>query len=71
MIFDQHSPRAYEEPDDVVAYASGYLKANPTLRLDFKGIIAEGDFVAVHSFLKPNSSDLGRAIVDIFRKEKW
>ncbi len=37
--------------------------------MEFKRIIAESDLVSVHSFLKPNSSDLGRAVVDIFRVE--
>jgi len=67
--YRQHNPNAPDGPQGVIAYAAGYLKANPELRLDFKRIIAEGDLVAVHSFLKPNSSDLGRAVVDIFRVE--
>lgn len=67
--YRQHNPNAADGPDGVVAYASGYLKANPNLRMEFKRIIAEGDLVAVHSFLKPNSADLGRAVVDIFRVE--
>lgn len=67
--YRQHNPNAPDGPQGVIAYASGYLKANPELRLEFKRIIAEGDLVAVHSFLKPNSSDLGRAVVDIFRVE--
>ena len=67
--YRQHNPHAADGPDGVIAYASGYLKTNPNLRLEFKRIIAEGDLVAVHSFLKPNSSDLGRAVMDIFRVE--
>jgi predicted SnoaL-like aldol condensation-catalyzing enzyme len=67
--YRQHNPHAPDGPDGVVEYASGYIKANPNLRLEFKRIIAEGDLVAVHSFLKPNSADLGRAVVDIFRVE--
>jgi predicted SnoaL-like aldol condensation-catalyzing enzyme len=67
--YRQHNPDAPDGPQGVVAYATGYLKANPKLRLDFKRVIAEGDFVVVHSHLKPNSSDRGRAVVDIFRVE--
>jgi len=37
--------------------------------MEFKRIIAEGDLVAVHSFIKPNLSALGMAVVDIFRVE--
>jgi len=67
--YRQHNPDAPDGPQGVVAYATGYLKANPELRLDFKCVIAEGDFVVVHSHLKPNSGDRGRAVVDIFRVE--
>jgi predicted SnoaL-like aldol condensation-catalyzing enzyme len=65
--YRQHNPDAGDGPDGVTNYASGYLKANPDLRLDFKRIIAEGDYVVVHSHLIPNHSDVGRAVVDIFR----
>lgn len=67
--YRQHNPNAPDGPQGVIAYATGYLKANPELRLDFKRIIAEGDYVVVHSHLKPNSSDRGEAVVDIFRVE--
>jgi predicted SnoaL-like aldol condensation-catalyzing enzyme len=67
--YRQHNPNAPDGPQGVIAYAAGYLKANPELRLDFKRIIAEGDYVVVHSHLKPNSSDRGEAVVDIFRVE--
>ena len=67
--YRQHNPNAPDGPQGIIEYATGYIKANPNLRLEFKRIIAEGDLVAVHSFLKPNSSDLGRAVVDIFRVE--
>ncbi len=65
--YRQHNPDAPDGPDGVIAYASGYLQANPDLRLGFKRIIAEGDLVVVHSHLVPNHSDPGRAVVDIFR----
>ena len=51
--YRQHNPEAPDGPDGVIAYASAYLKANPDLRLDFKRIIAEGEYVAVHSHLNP------------------
>ncbi len=37
--------------------------------MDFKRIIAKGDYVVLHSHLKANPSDRGEAIVDIFRVE--
>jgi predicted SnoaL-like aldol condensation-catalyzing enzyme len=65
----QHNPNATDGPDGIIAYATGYIKANPELRMEFKRIIAEGDLVAVHSFIKPNPSSLGTAVMDIFRVE--
>ncbi len=67
--YRQHNPDAKDGPQGVIAYASEYIKANPELRLDFKRVIAEGDLVAVHSYLKTNPSDQGVAVVDIFRVE--
>jgi predicted SnoaL-like aldol condensation-catalyzing enzyme len=67
--YRQHNPNALDGPQGILAYASGYIKANPELHMDFKRIIAEGDLVAVHSHLKPTPSDRGLAVVDIFRVE--
>ena len=67
--YRQHNPAARDGPDGVIAYAGGYIEANPDLHLEFKRIIAEGDYVAVHSHLKPKPGSRGEAVVDIFRVE--
>lgn len=67
LSYRQHNPDASDGPDGVVAFATAYLKANPSLHMDFKRIIAEGDYVVVHSHQKRNPTDRGEAIVDIFR----
>jgi predicted SnoaL-like aldol condensation-catalyzing enzyme len=67
--YRQHNPDAPDGPQGVIEYASGYIKANPKMHIDFKRIIAEGDYVVVHSHLKPNPSDRGLSVVDIFRVE--
>lgn len=67
--YRQHNPDAADGPQGVIAYATSYIKANPQLRMTFKRIIAEGDYVAVHSHLKPNPQHRGESIVDIFRVE--
>lgn len=67
--YRQHNPNAPNGPPGIIAYATGYIKANPELHMEFKRIIAEGDLVVVHSHLKPNPTDLGLAVVDIFRVE--
>jgi predicted SnoaL-like aldol condensation-catalyzing enzyme len=65
--YRQHNPDAPDGPQGILSYAGSYIKANPTMRLEFKRIIAEGDYVVVHSHLIPNHTDIGRAVVDIFR----
>jgi predicted SnoaL-like aldol condensation-catalyzing enzyme len=67
--YRQHNPHAPDGPDGVVAFANSYLKANPQLSIEFKRIIAEGEYVVVHSHQKRNPTDRGDAIVDIFRVE--
>lgn len=65
--YRQHNPNASDGPDGVIAFADRYLKDNPQLTMDFKRIIAEGEYVVVHSHQKRNPQDRGDAIVDIFR----
>jgi predicted SnoaL-like aldol condensation-catalyzing enzyme len=67
--YRQHNPNAPDGPDGVVAFATAYLKANPELSMDFKRIIAEGEYVVIHSHQKRNPKDAGDAVVDIFRVE--
>ncbi len=67
--YRQHNPEAGDGPQGVLEYALPFIRANPDMRMDFKRVIAEGDLVAVHSHLIPNHSDIGRAVVDIFRVE--
>jgi predicted SnoaL-like aldol condensation-catalyzing enzyme len=65
--YRQHNPNALDGPDGVIAFATSYLKDNPELTMDFKRIIAEGEFVVIHSHQKRNPKDRGDAVVDIFR----
>jgi len=67
--YRQHNPQAGDGPDGVIAYAGSYIKANPEAHLEFKRIIAEGDYVAVHSHQKAKLGSRGEAVVDIFRVE--
>ena len=48
----------------------GWLKTErPDFKADVKRVIAEGDFVVVHSHMTIDANDRGRAAVDIFRLE--
>jgi predicted SnoaL-like aldol condensation-catalyzing enzyme len=40
---------------------------SPNTTLDVKHVLEDGDFVVVHSHVKPNPADLGAALVHIFR----
>ena len=61
----QHNPNV---PDGKLA-ALTYLKMilGPTARAELKRVIAEGDLVTLHQHSRPNETDVGYAIVDIFR----
>jgi predicted SnoaL-like aldol condensation-catalyzing enzyme len=65
--YKQHNPHAPDGPDGVVAFANSYIKANPQLSMEFKRIIAEGEYVVIHSHQKRDPKDVGDAVVDIFR----
>lgn len=67
--YRQHNPMAKDGPDAFIAFVREYAKSFPSLRVDFKREIAEGDLVALHSHLVPQPGDRGMAVADIFRLE--
>ena len=47
-----------------------YIKENrPTFSIEIKRVLAEGDFVVMHVFMKRSAEDRGNAVVEIFRLE--
>ncbi|HET9375760.1 MAG TPA: hypothetical protein VFO40_12365, partial [Chthoniobacterales bacterium] len=58
----QESRRA----EAAVASLEERLRQNPHLKFDIRRAIAEGDMVALHVFVRSDSQDRGRAVVDIF-----
>lgn len=66
----QHNPHAANGAAAFVAYFEGKFKKKPNYKIIIKRVIAEGDFVVVHSNGKDNDKDNGLAIVDIMRLEK-
>ena len=44
-------------------------KASPERKLEVKRVVAEGDYVVVHSHVRHRPGDLGAALVHIFRFE--
>ena len=67
--YRQHNPGAGNGPEPFIAAVKGLTKTFPELSMETKRIIAEGDFVALHSHLILKPGDRGSAVVDIFRLE--
>ena len=67
--YRQHNPGAGDGPEAFIAFVKGFTKAYPSLKFEFKRLVAEGDLVVVHSRLTLNPGDRGTAVMDIFRLE--
>jgi predicted SnoaL-like aldol condensation-catalyzing enzyme len=67
--YRQHNPGAADGPEPFIAAVKGLAQAYPDFRMETKRIIAEGNYVALHSHLILKPGDRGSAVVDIFRLE--
>lgn len=67
--YRQHNPMAPDGPDAFIGFVREFTKAFPSLKVDFKREIAEGDLVALHSHMVRSPGDRGMAVVDLFRLE--
>lgn len=65
----QHNPHVPNGAPAFYNYFEGFFKQNPKSSVVIKRVIAEGDLVVLHIHSKTNPTDLGRAVVDIFRFE--
>lgn len=65
--YRQHNPGAPDGAQVFVSFVSGFVKAFPALRVDFKRLVAEGDLVVLHSHFVRSPDDRGMAVADIFR----
>lgn len=68
--YRQHNPMAPDGAEPFVDFVTGFVKAFPQLRVDFKRLVAEGDLVTVHSHFVRKPGDRGMAVMDIFRLEE-
>lgn len=65
----QHNPLAADGPAGLKAFLD-YAKENlSTFKVEFKRVLADGDFVVVHAHARANPEDRGSAVMDIFRLE--
>ena len=63
----QHSPFLADGRQPFIDYFRDFFAEYPRARLHVKRIIAEGDYVVVHSHFVRDPADRGTAIADIFR----
>jgi predicted SnoaL-like aldol condensation-catalyzing enzyme len=67
--YRQHNPGSGDGPEPFIAIVNRFAQIFPDLRMEPKRIIAEGDYVVLHSHLILKPGDRGTAVVDIFRLE--
>jgi predicted SnoaL-like aldol condensation-catalyzing enzyme len=67
--YRQHNPGAADGPEPFIETVKQLVKNFPDLRMEPKRIIAEGNYVVLHSHLILKPGDRGMAVVDIFRLE--
>ncbi len=65
----QHNPGAADGPEPFIGFVKWFAQTYPDFRMESKRIIAEGNYVVLHSHLIRKPGDRGRAVVDIFRLE--
>ena len=67
--YRQHNPGAADGPEPFVRFVEWFAQTYPGSRMEPKRIIAEGDYVVMHSHLILEPGGRGSAVVDIFRLE--
>ena len=65
----QHNPGAADGGEPFIATVKRIAETYPDFRFETKRIIAEGNYVVLHSHLILKPGDRGSAVVDIFRLE--
>jgi predicted SnoaL-like aldol condensation-catalyzing enzyme len=64
--YRQHNPGAADGPEPFIGSVKRFAQTYPDFRMGSKRIIAEGNYVVVHSHLIRKPGDHGMAVVDIF-----
>jgi len=67
--YRQHNPGSADDPESLIQTMKWFTQNFPELRMETKRIIAEGDYVVIHSHLILKPGDRGSAVVEIFRLE--
>lgn len=67
--YRQHNPGSADGPEALIQTMKWFTQTFPEIRMETKRIIAEGDYVVIHSHLILKLEDRGSAAVEIFRLE--
>ena len=67
--YRQHNPGSADGPESLIQTMKWFMQKFPELRMETKRIIAEGDYVVIHSHLILKPGDRGSPAVEIFRLE--
>ncbi|MDX1404347.1 MAG: nuclear transport factor 2 family protein [Woeseiaceae bacterium] len=65
----QHNPLAADGPEGLKAFLDFARENLSEFKVEFKRVLADGDYVVVHAHAKANPDDRGSAVMDIFRLE--
>jgi len=65
--YRQHNPMVPTGQQGFIDFFTSFAKQAPGMKLDVKRMIADPEFVVVHSLMTMGPSDRGAAVVDIFR----
>ena len=68
-VYRQHNPLAADGPEGLKAFLAFAKENLSTFKVEFKRVLADGDFVIVHAHARANPDDRGSAVMDIFRVE--
>src|SRR5215207_725093 len=67
--FRHHNPFFEGSAETLMAGMEENARQNPNKTLEVKRVLAEGEFVAIHSHVRQKPNDSGGAVVHIFRFE--
>ena len=65
----QHNPLAADGPEGLQAFLEFARENLGGFKVEFKRVLADGDFVIVHAHATNGPNDRGNAVMDIFRLE--
>ena len=63
----QHNPGAPDGAQIFVTFFESFFQTHPNAHVQIKRVLADGDLIAVHAHWSRDETDLGSAVMDIFR----